>query len=495
MSIHPTSMRQAGTALLLAALCATASLAEGVRTYTTNAQGTLTLDREDGTTHRHAGDNLITLQPREQYQPIDGFGYAITYSTCHNLLKMTRDDRTRFLRQTFSPTRGYGASYVRVSIGCNDFSSTEYSLCDQPGLENFRLHTDETDYVIPILREILAINPQVKVIAAPWTCPKWMKVEDLKSLRPLDSWVSGHLAPRYRDTYAQYFVRFVQAFAREGIRIHAVTPQNEPLNQGNCASLYMPWDEQAEFISALAPAFKKAGLSTKIYCFDHNWNYDRKPGQDGYPVRVFDALADSMEGSELVVGSAWHDYGGEASELDRINSRLPGKEVIFTEASIGTWNDGRNLQKRLLTDMNRLVYNTVTRQCRAVLVWNLMLDLRRGPNLDGGCTTCYGAVDIDQNDYKTIHRNSHYYVIAHCSAVVQPGARRIGQQVSGCRDIHSVSFQNPDGTLATLLINNGQADTDVWVAKSKGHVARVKAPARGIVSVLIGDTSHTGKKE
>lgn len=494
MNKHLTPLCQAGTALLLAVLCTTASLADRVRTYTTDAQGSLMLAVRNGTTHKRVGSNVITLQPTEQYQAMDGFGYAITYSTCYNLLRMKPESRLRFLRQTFSPTEGYGVSYVRISIGCNDFSSTEYSLCDRPGLEHFRLYTDETDFVIPILKEILAINPQVKVIAAPWTCPKWMKVEDLKSLKPFDSWVSGHLNPAMRDTYAQYFVRFVQAFAKEGIRIHAVTPQNEPLNQGNCASLYMPWDEQADFIRALAPAFRQAGLDTKIYCFDHNWNYDRKPDQQGYPVQVFNALTGSLEGSELVVGSAWHDYGGEASELDRINSQLPGKEVIFTEASIGTWNDGRNLQKRLLTDMNRLVYNTVTRQCRAVLVWNLMLDLQRGPNLDGGCTTCYGAVDIDQSDYETLHRNSHYYIIAHSSAVVQPGAHRIAQQVSGCQDIHSVSFCNPDGTLATLLINNGQAAQEVHVVKAKGCAARVEVPARSIVSVLIGSKKDIDKK-
>ena len=207
--------------------------------------------------------------------------------------------------------------------------------------------------------------------------------------------------------------------------------------------------------------------------------------QKEYPVRIFNALTNEYEGSELVVGSAWHDYGGEASELDHINSLLPDKEVIFTEASIGTWNDGRNLQKRLLTDMNRLIYNTITRQCRAVMVWNLMLDLKRGPNLDGGCTTCYGAVDIDESDYKTIHMNSHYYVIAHSSAVVRPGAKRIGQQTKGCNGINSIAFQNPDGTLASLLINNGKSDTEVSIVRRKGSVANIQVPARSVVSVLI----------
>ncbi|MGN0233711.1 MAG: glycoside hydrolase family 30 beta sandwich domain-containing protein [Bacteroidaceae bacterium] len=485
------NLRRTVALLLITIFCTPVLQADKVRTYTTNAEGSLMLERKDFSTSISCGNNIITLCPDTVHQTMDGFGYAITYSTCYNLLKMKARDRHRFLVNTFSPTKGLDVSYIRTSIGCSDFSSTEYSLCDHPGLSNFALHDDEIHYVIPIIKEILDINPQMKIIAAPWTCPKWMKVKNLKTLERHDSWTSGHLAPDMRSTYAQYFVKFVQAFAQQGIHIHAVTPQNEPLNQGNCASLFMPWDEQAEFITHLAAAFKNAGLTTKIYCFDHNWNYDRMQEQEGYPIKVFDALTNVFEGSELVVGSAWHDYGGEASELDRINNRLPDKEVIFTEASIGTWNDGRNLQKRLLTDMNRLVYNTITKQCRAVMVWNLMLDLKRGPNLDGGCTTCYGAVDIDESDYKTIRMNSHYYVIAHSSAVVQPGAKRIGHQIKGCDGINTIAFQNPDGTMASLLINNGKTDTEVSITQRMGSVANVQVPARSVVSVLIGKPSRT----
>ena len=390
MNQASATLRLAGSLLLALLLGHSALRADNVRTYTTTAQGSTRLQRASSVTGTRTGSNIITLCPDTLHQTMDGFGYAITYSSCYNLLKMDPKDRYQFLLNTFSPTEGLGVSYARISIGCSDFSSTEYSLCDKPGLQNFALYTDETDYVIPVIKEILAINPHLKIMAAPWTCPRWMKVEDLKTLKAHNSWTSGHLNPRLRSTYAQYFVKFVQAFEQQGIPIYAVTPQNEPLNHGNCASLYMPWDEQAQFIKYLAPAFKKAGLSTKIYCFDHNWNYDNMQEQRGYPVKVFNALTGLQEGSELVVGSAWHDYGGEASELDNINRQLPDKEVIFTEASIGQWNDGRNLEKRLLTDMNRLVYNTVSRQCRAVMVWNLMLDLKRGPNLDGGCTTCYG---------------------------------------------------------------------------------------------------------
>lgn len=460
---------------------------EQVRIYTTTADGNKQLEYTTAQSSRAKLSRHITLQPATAYQEMDGFGYAITYSACYNLLQMAPADRRAFLTRTYSRTEGYGVSYARISIGCSDFSSTEYSLCDTPGLEHFRLYTDETKFVIPILKEILAINPDLKIMAAPWTCPKWMKVKSLSNPVGYDSWTAGSLNPAYYEDYAQYFVRFVQAFAAEGIPIYAVTPQNEPLNKGNCASLYMPWAEEAAFVNKLAPAFAHAGITTKIYCFDHNYNYDNIADQEDYPINFYNALDPNMDGRELVVGSAWHDYGGNVTELDDINQKAPDREVIFTETSIGTWNDGRNLSSRLLADMKNLVYNTVTRRSKAVMVWNFMLDLNMGPNLDGGCQTCYGAVDIDQNDYHTLHYNSHYFVMAHASLAARPGAKRIAATQSNLpSDVSYVAFQNPDGSYGAVIFNQGSSSIQVSMAVTTAAVARFTLPAKGIVTVVLG---------
>ena len=476
---------------LLLLLISIPLFAEQVRIYTTTADGKKQLEYTTAQSSRVKASRHITLTPATSYQEMDGFGYAITYSACYNLLKMAPVDRRAFLTRTYSRTEGYGVSYARISIGCSDFSSTEYSLCDTKGLENFRLHTDETQYVIPVLKEILAINPDLKIMAAPWTCPKWMKVKSLSDRVGYDSWTAGSLNPAYYEDYAQYFVRFVQAFAAEGIPIYAVTPQNEPLNRGNCASLYMPWAEEAAFVNKLAPAFAHAGINTKIYCFDHNYNYDNISDQQDYPINFYNALDKDMDGLDLVVGSAWHDYGGSVTELDDINQKAPDKEIIFTETSIGTWNDGRNLSARLLADMNNLVYNTVTRKSKAVMVWNFMLDLNRGPNLDGGCQTCYGAVDIDQNDYHTLSYNSHYFVMAHASLAAQPGAKRIAASLSnGTSDVSYVAFQNPDGSYGLICFNQGSSSLQMSVAESTAAVARFTLPAKSIVTVVLG-----GKEE
>ena len=148
-------------------------------------------------------DNLapttITLNPAEQYQTMDGFGAAITGSTCYNLLLMKPADRHAFLTETFSDKDGFGFSYIRISIGCSDFSLSEYTCCDTKGIENFALQSEEKDYILPILKEILAINPSIKVIAAPWTCPKWMKVKSLTDRTPLDSLThSKNIFRKYR---------------------------------------------------------------------------------------------------------------------------------------------------------------------------------------------------------------------------------------------------------------------------------------------------------
>ena len=413
-------------------------------------------------------DTVIKLDPTVRYQSMDGFGAAVTGSTCYNLMKMAPADRAKFLTETFSDKDGLGFSYIRISIGCSDFSLSEYTCCDQPGIENFALQSEEKDYVIPILKDILAINPAIKILGSPWTCPKWMKVDNLVDKKPFDSWTSGQLNPDYYKDYATYFVKWVEAFEKEGIPIYSITPQNEPLNRGNSASLFMGWQEELAFVrDALGPAFKTAGLDTKIYAFDHNYNYDRMPDQQGYPVKMYD---DEVAASFLT-GAAYHNYGGDRKELNEIQRQRPDKELIFTETSIGMWNDGRNLQKRLTADMREVALGTVNNWCKGVIVWNLMLDSERGPNREGGCQTCYGAVDIDKSDYKTLTYNSHYYIIGHLSAVVKPGAFRIESDgVTGSNLMYS-AFENPDGTVAFVVSNGSESMARVSLTvDGKNHV-------------------------
>lgn len=421
---------------------------------------------------------LITLDPTTRYQTMDGFGAAVTGSSAFNLLRMKAEDRAKFLKETFSETEGLGYSYIRIAIGCSDFSLSEYSLCDTKGIENFALQEEETKYVIPILKEILAINPNIKIMGSPWTPPRWMKVNNLNDLKPHNEWTSGHLNPAYYEDYGTYFVKWINAMKENGISIYSVTPQNEPLNRGNSASLFMGWAEQRDFLKkGLGPKLKEAGLNTKVYLFDHNYNYDNMSDQNDYPVKIYE----DAEAAAYATGAAYHNYGGDKQELLDIQAQKPEKELVFTETSIGTWNDGRNLEKRLHEDMEQVALGTINNWCKGVIVWNLMLDSERGPNRDGGCQTCYGAVDIDRSDYKTITRNSHYYIIGHLSAVVKPGATRIGTKGYTAQGLTYSAFENTDGTYALVLSNNSAEVLKLNLTDGTNSF-KYDVPAKSVVS-------------
>lgn len=421
---------------------------------------------------------MVSLMPEQTFQTMDGFGAAITGSTCYNLMRMNPDDRKAFLEATFSPTSGYGFSYVRVAIGCSDFSLSEFTCCDKEGIENFALTEEDTNYVIPILQEIQAINPDLKIMGTPWTAPRWMKVDNLTDLNPYNSWTSGQLNPQYYADYGEYFAKWIKAMAGHGIRIYSVTPQNEPLNRGNSASMYMSWEEERDFIKkGLGPALRNSGLDTRIYAFDHNYNYDNISSEISYPLNIYE----DEEAKQYLDGAAYHNYGGNKEELMAVHNVMPGMDLVFSETSIGTWNDGRNFERRLNEDMEEVALGTVNRWCKGVIVWNLMLDEDKGPNRPGGCTTCFGAVDINR-DYTKLTRNSHYYIIAHMASVVKPDAVRIATSGFTAPGLTYTAFKNPDGSYA-MVISNASDDNLRFGVNDGEHAFPVDVPPRSAVSL------------
>lgn len=422
----------------------------------------------------------ITLNPAESYQVMEGFGAAITGSTCYNLLKMSAGDRARLLKETFDPVSGMGYSYIRISMGCSDFSLSEYTHCDTKGIENFALHTEDKTYVIPVLKEILAIRPDIRIMASPWTCPKWMKVNNLTEKKPFDSWTSGQLNPAYYQDYATYFVKYIEAMKSEGINITSVTIQNEPLNRYNSASLYMTWQEQRDFIkTALGPAFRSAGIQSKIIVYDHNYNYDadraENKDQIDYPLHIYS----DPEAAQYIDGAAYHAYGGDKSELADVHARNTSKNLYFTEISIGSW--GYSFADDLMWNMNEVCLGTINNWAKAVIVWNFMLDANHGPNRPGGCTTCYGAIDI-QSDYKTMTRNSHYYTIGHLAKVIAPGAKRIASIGYKATGLYYAAFVNPDASYAAVMQNDTDKPLNITLADGS-HTFTFEVSAKSVVSV------------
>ena len=299
--------------------------------------------------------------------------------------------------------------------------------------------------------------------------------------KDFDSWTGGRLRPSCYQTYADYFVKWVQTMEAEGFDIFALTMQNEPLNPGNSMSMVMPWQDQKEFVKVLGPAMEKAGLGdVRLLLFDHNYNYDDRSGQDNYPLNIY---ADP-EAYRWADDSAWHSYGGSVTELDEIHATYPDKSIYFTEASIGEWN--YNFASCLLNDFSSIFLGTLKRGGSGVTLWNMMLDDKNGPYSpqDGSCKTCYGGVTIQSSDYKTLTKNSHWYNVAHASAVVKPGVRRI--ETSG----HSfpVAFEiemflNPDNTVAVLIQNGLSSDQRIAILNDSFSV-RYTAPAKSLVSLI-----------
>lgn len=412
----------------------------------------------------------------ETFQEVDGFGLAITQASCWNLLLMPEEERTAFLTEVFSRENGLGSSLIRVCIGGSDFSLDEFTWCDEPGMENFAVHPLDQEWLFPVLDQIFRINPAVKIIGSPWSCPKWMKMSESGG-GPYDSWTGGRLNPKYYRDYADYFVRWIQEMEKRGYPIYAVTLQNEPLNRGNSMSLYMTWEEQRDFIKqAVGPAFRAAGLKTKILLFDHNYNYDDIASQQDYPIRILE----DAEAAQYVAGSAWHNYRGKVSTLDRMHSAFPDKEIYFTEASIGSW--GYSFDGNLISDFRDIFLGTLGRYGKGVTLWNLMLDEQGKPYRPDGCSTCFGAVTLSSADHKTITRNSHYYDVAHCSTVLQPGAVRLGTKGYETSGLTYQWYRNPDGSQALLLLNEGSSDALVNFVTGK-HSISCKVPAKSIQSI------------
>jgi glucosylceramidase len=449
-----------------------------VMTFTTTADKTKLFETQTLLFAEGAASSSIRLNPEKRFQQMEGFGAALTGSSCYNLLRMRPEERKKLLQETFDRRVGMGWSFIRITVGCSDFSLDEYTYCDKPGIENFALTVYETRDLIPVLKEILAINPNVKILASPWTCPKWMKVNNLKERRPHDHWTSGHLNPAYYNDYATYFVKFIQAMKGQGIEIEAITIQNEPLNRGNSASLFMGWDEQRDFIKqALGPKLKASGLKARIWVFDHNFNYDKMSDQQQYPLKIYN----DPEAAQYIDGSAWHAYGGEYKELDKIQAAYPAKGIYFAEIAIGEWS--YDFAGDLMWASKNVAIGTIQRGCKAVMVWNYMLDDLHAPNRPGGCTNCFGCVDIDSQSCSKLDRRSHYYLISHLAKVIHAGSTRVDLTGDLPANTTAIAVENPNGTYGVFIRAGHDKPLTMCINDGKKSFM-INLPPKSLVSAI-----------
>ena len=377
----------------------------------------------------------ILIDETKKYQSIDGFGFALTGGSAMNMMKMSKSARAVLLKELFAVDKNnIGTSYLRLSIGASDLNAYVFSYDDiaagetDTALVHFNLGPDKQD-VIPVLKEILAINPAIKIMGSPWSPPVWMKTNhDTKG---------GSLLPEFYHAYAKYFVKYILAMKKQGIRIDAVTVQNEPLHPGNNPSLFMPANEQALFVKDhLGPAFRKAHLTTKIIIYDHNAD---KPD---YPVSILN----DPQAKKYIDGSAFHLYGGEISALSKVHEAHPDKNLYFTEQWVGAPG---NFSKDIREHIEKLIIGASRNWSKTVIEWNLAADAKQNPHTDrGGCTSCLGAVTISHD---SITRNPAYYIIAHAAKFVRPGSVRIASTMP--EGISNVAFKTPAGKRVLIVLN------------------------------------------
>src|SRR5580692_8098394 len=405
---------------------------------------------------------VLTVDDAERFQSIDGFGFALTGGSAQLLMRMGASQRAALLKELFTTgDNGIGVSYLRVSIGSSDMNERVYSYDDLPPGETdvemakFNLGPDRAD-VIPVLKEILAIRPQIKILGSPWSAPAWMKTNnDVKG---------GELKPEYYGAFAKYFVKYIEGMRAEGVAIDAITIENEPLNPKNTPSMVMFAQQQDTFIAKyLGPAFEKAGIRTKILLYDHN------PDVPSYPLSI---LGDPAA-SKYVDGTAFHLYGGDASVLAQVHDAYPKKNLYMTEQSVTARRGEGPLG--IAEPVRRVMIGATRNWSRNVLLWNLAADPQNGPHTNnGGCTGCSGAITLDGD---SVTKNVAFYVVEHFSQFVPPGSVRVAS--SEMEQLASAAFLTPEGKVVLVVSNTGNF-AKAFAVKYHGKFFLTALPAESV---------------
>lgn len=406
----------------------------------------------------------IEVDSSQSFQAVDGFGYTLTGGSAYLINKLSATEKKSLLRELFGKDENsIGISYLRISIGASDLSAEVFSYDDMPAgqtdinLSNFSLSKDTVD-LVPLLKEILSINPAIKIMGSPWSPPVWMK--DNRSS------VGGSLLPQYYNVYAQYFVRYIQAMKAKGIAIDAITPQNEPQHGGNNPSMVMSAVQQAEFIkNNLGPAFRSAGITSKIIIWDHNCD------NPNYPVTILNDPA----AKQFVDGSAFHLYNGDISALSAVHNAHPDKNLYFTEQ----WTGAKGtFDGDLKWHIRNVIIGSMRNWSKVALEWNLANDGGYNPHTPGGCTECKGAITLDG----AINRNVSYYIIAQVSRFVPPGSVVIGSNIPN-NNLPNVAFVTTEGKKILVVLNDGTADISFNI-KYNGKTAAAGLPAGSVATYI-----------
>jgi glucosylceramidase len=392
--------------------------------------------------------DAIVLDPGTTKQEILGYGGALTDATCWVLSQLKADEREAVMHDLFAPGE-MGLSVCRTCIGASDYSRSAYTFDESdtpdPELKKFSIDHDK-EYILPMLREVRKTNPEMFLFSSPWSPPGWMKTGG--------SMLGGSMRKRSYEPYAQYFLKFLEAYKSNGVEIDAVTIQNEVDADQDSRMPACLWGQEyeIEFVKDhLGPTLRQAGLKTKIWVLDHNfylWG------------RAMAELADP-KAYEYIDGIAWHPYVGDASAMTRVHEAFPEKNAYWTEG-------GPDITAPdYATDWARWgeVFNeAMNNWSRSITAWNVALDEKGNPNI--GPFPCGGVITVDNANHK-VTKSGQYWAFAHFSKHVKRGAKVIATngvetpatggliENRNTKALTHAGFRNPDGSYVVTLANRG----------------------------------------
>lgn len=412
----------------------------------------------------------VWVDSSRRFQTLEGFGGAFTEAAAVTWQKLGPASREQVLRDCFDRNTGHGYSLCRVHMNSCDFALGNYAHVETPGdveLKGFSIERDR-QALLPFIQAAQQVaGTPIKLLASPWSPPGWMKSNGQMNL-------GGKLLPQYAGAWAHCFVRFIQAYAAEGVPIWAVSVQNEPAATQCWDSCLYSAEEERDFVrDHLGPALAEAGLGhVKIVVWDHN--------RDSLVERASVVYADAAA-AKYIWGAGFHWYGEQHFEqVQLVHDAWPDKQLLFTEGCQeggthqGSWALGERYAHSMINDLNRWTVGWID--------WNLLLDDTGGPNHVGNL--CSAPILADTASDTLLHQNSFHY-IGHFARFVRPGARRVLCAATR-QDLESSAFVNPDGSVATVVLNRTEAAIRFALCVGSTR-AQAELPPRSIATYLSSD--------
>jgi glucosylceramidase len=414
-------------------------------------------------TGESTADNVLTLDPSKTFQDILGFGAAFTDAACYTFNRLDPSVRETLFHDLFHPSE-MGLNVCRTCIGASDYSTEVFSYDEgepDPEMKRFSIAHDQP-YLLPMLREARSANPDLFLFSSPWSPPSWMKAGG--------SMLGGSMRQLYFAPYAQYFLKFLQAYAAAGVPIQAVSVQNEVDTDQDARMPACIWPQEYEIAfvkNYLGPVLERNNLATKIWILDHNYNLWGRAVNE----------LDDPDLRKFCNSIAFHGYVGTPEMMSKVHSAFPDAQLYWTEGGpdytapdyATDWaNWGRTFTQALRN------------WCRSLTGWNLALDQKGRPNI--GPFPCGGLVTI-HSQTREITRSGQYWAFAHFSRNLRRGARRF-ESTATVPGVEHAAFENPNGQKVLVITNSTNAKS--ITLKLAEQIANASLPEKS-VSTLIWD--------